>query len=124
MPAYYINVLENIPGFNHWALSEQGFWGVPVPYFTRIDTGEVLADAEVSRYVSQIIRSQEGSLSWHKLPVFDLLPPRYKDQAHFYQKGDHVFNPSFNCALSWDFALNNKQLTPKLQAVEQQFNQV
>ena len=88
MDAYYLNVVEVLTDFNEWCISEEGRWGIPVPYFERIDTGEILASPEITRYVANIFKSNGGSDSWYSLSIFDLLPPRHKDEASKYKKGD------------------------------------
>ena len=108
VPAYYVNVMEHLTDLNQWNISEQGYWGIPVPYFKR-ENGEVLANQEITRYVSQIFRDNGGAEAWNSMSVFDLLPPRYKDEASDWQKGDHVFDVSFDTALSWDFALRSNE---------------
>lgn len=40
--SYYMNVVEELNDFDEWCISDQGDWGIPIPYFVRTDTGEVL----------------------------------------------------------------------------------
>jgi len=40
--SYYMNIAEELNDFDEWCVSDQGDWGVPIPYFVRNDTGEVL----------------------------------------------------------------------------------
>lgn len=54
--AYYLNIVEELNDFSEWCISEQGYWGIPIPYFIRIGTDEVLQNAEISRHVSNVIR--------------------------------------------------------------------
>ena len=85
--SYYINVAEELNDFDEWCISERGVWGIPIPYFIRTDTGEVLCDSEIARHVAEKVR-EAGSDQWYKLSVQELLPERYKDQAPFLQKGN------------------------------------
>ena len=103
--AYYLNVAEELNDFEEWCISEQGIWGVPIPYFVRSDTHEVLCDGEIARHVAEVFRKNGGSDAWYSLPVIDLLPPRYKDQSAFLKKGSEIFDVWFENSLSWDFVL-------------------
>jgi isoleucyl-tRNA synthetase len=38
VPAYYVNVFEELADFDTWFISEQGQWGIPVPYFYHTKT--------------------------------------------------------------------------------------
>lgn len=76
--------------------------------------GEILANQEITRHISQIFRDNGGGAeAWNSLSVFELLPPRYKDEATDWEKGNHVFDVSFDTAISWDFALRNERPKPK-----------
>ena len=85
--SYYLNIAEELNDFDEWCISERGTWGIPIPYFTRKDTDEVLFDSEIARHVAEIFRKQGGSDSWYELSVKDLLPPRYKSEADHLAKG-------------------------------------
>ena len=74
--AYYINIVEEVNEFNDWCISEDSTWGLPIPFFTRKDTGEILMDAEIVSHVAGIFRNN-GSDAWFTYPIKDLLPPRY-----------------------------------------------
>ena len=104
--SYYMNIAEELNDFDEWCISERGVWGIPIPYFTRKDTGEVLFDGEIARYVADIFRKQGGSDAWYKLSVSELLPERYRSEAEHLAKGTQIFDVWFDNALSWDFALN------------------
>jgi len=79
--AYYINLVEEINDFNDWCISEDSLWGLPIPFFIRKDTGEILLDQEIASHVAEVFRVQGGSDAWWKLPIRDLLPKRYWDLA-------------------------------------------
>ena len=56
---------EELNDFDEWCISENGVWGIPIPYFQRKDTGEVLCDAEIARHVADLYR-KDGSDAWYK----------------------------------------------------------
>jgi len=41
-------LVEEMNDFNDWCISEDSLWGLPIPFFIRNDTGEVLMDAEIA----------------------------------------------------------------------------
>ena len=96
----------HLDDFNDWCISEDSQWGIPIPFFVRKDTGETLLDAEISLHVAKVFREQGGSDAWFKLPVVDLLPPRYRGIADKLVKGDQVFDVWFDNALTWNYVLN------------------
>lgn len=85
--AYYLNVLEELNDFSEWCISEEGSWGIPIPYFERIGTGEILSSPEITRHVANVIRQHGGSDAWYNLSISDLLPTRHKAEADQFQKG-------------------------------------
>ena len=99
-------MVEEINDFNDWCISEDSIWGLPIPFFTRKDTGEVLMDAEIASHVAEVMRVQGGSEAWWKLPIKELLPKRYWDIADKLVKGDEVFDVWFANALTWNYVLN------------------
>ena len=100
-----MNVAEELNDFDEWCISERGVWGIPIPYFVRKDTQEVLFDSEIARHVSEVFRKNGGSDAWLKLSVEELLPPRYRSDAPHLAKGNQIFDVWFDNALSWDYAL-------------------
>ena len=96
---------EELNDFDEWGISERGVWGIPIPFFVRHDTEEILYDSEIARHVSEVFRKQGGSDAWYKLSVEELLPPRYKSQAPHLSKGRQIFDVWFDNSMSWDFAL-------------------
>lgn len=84
---YYLNIAEELNDFDEWCISEQGNWGIPIPFFVRKDTEEILCDSEIARHVAQIYRKHGGSDAWYSMSVEDLLPPRYKSEAKYLAKG-------------------------------------
>ncbi len=103
--AYYFNIVEEVNEFNDWCISEDSSWGIPIPFFTRQDTGEILIDSEIVSHVADIFRSH-GSDTWFTFPIKDLLPSRYHNIADKLQKGDQVFDVWFDNALTWNYVLN------------------
>lgn len=45
--SYYINIVEELNDFNDWCISDNNSWGIPIPFFTYRDTGDILIDEEI-----------------------------------------------------------------------------
>lgn len=86
--SYYLNIAEELNDFDEWCISERGVWGIPIPYFVRKDTEEVLCDGEIARHVGEVFRKHGGSDAWYKLTVDELLPKRYRHEAEHLVKGN------------------------------------
>lgn len=106
--AYYFNVVEELNDFNEWCISEKSYWGIPIPYFFNKVTKQVLTNQEIVLHVAKIFKEQGGSDAWYKLPVIDLLPDAYKEQANNLVKGDEVFDVWFDNSLTWKTILHDK----------------
>lgn len=103
--SYYVNIAEELNDFDEWCVSERGIWGIPIPFFTRKDTEEILYDGEIARHVADVFRKHGGSDSWYELSVEELLPPRYKSEAVHLKKGMQIFDVWFDNSLTWDYVL-------------------
>ncbi len=57
-----------------WCISRQRSWGVPIPSFSCLDCGAVLADEKITLWVADIF-SREGSNAWFAKTAPELLPP-------------------------------------------------
>jgi isoleucyl-tRNA synthetase len=42
--SYYVNIVEELNDFNDWCISDNNLWGIPIPFFTFKDTGNILVD--------------------------------------------------------------------------------
>jgi isoleucyl-tRNA synthetase len=79
--SYYLNVAEELTDFDEWCISENGNWGIPIPFFVRKDSEEVLMTEEIARHFADLIKLHGGSDCWYTLSISELLPKRFKDQA-------------------------------------------
>ena len=93
-----------VRGRTEWCLSRQRSWGVPLPVFYHVDTGEALLDDEVLAHVQQLI-GLHGSDCWWTLPVEELLPPRRAHEAGFWRRGTDTMDVWFDSGSSWSAVL-------------------
>ena len=54
--SYYLNIAEELNDFDEWCISEQGVWGIPIPYFTYKNSTEILMDSEIARHFATLVR--------------------------------------------------------------------
>jgi isoleucyl-tRNA synthetase len=83
-----------------WCISRQRSWGVPIPAFYQIETGEVLLTPETIAHIQAII-ADKGSDAWWELSVEELLPPEYRANAANYRKGTDTMDVWFDSGSSW-----------------------
>ncbi|TVQ17769.1 MAG: isoleucine--tRNA ligase [Leptolyngbya sp. DLM2.Bin15] len=83
-----------------WCISRQRTWGVPIPVFYHIETGEVLLNADTIAHV-QALFAEHGSDVWWEWDVADLLPEAYRAQADQYRQGMDTMDVWFDSGSSW-----------------------
>ncbi len=91
-----------------WCISRQRAWGVPIPVFYDIETGEHLLTEETVNFVKEIIR-KEGSDAWWKMSVEELLPPIYRNNGKTYRKGMDTMDVWFDSGSSWNAVANTRE---------------
>lgn len=95
-------------GRNDWCISRQRTWGVPIPVFYHIETGEPLMNEDTINHIVAIVE-QEGTDAWYVREVVDLLPDTYKDQAPSLRKGTDTMDVWFDSGSSWSGVLGQRE---------------
>ncbi|KZV25792.1 putative isoleucine--tRNA ligase, mitochondrial [Dorcoceras hygrometricum] len=90
-----------------WCISRQRTWGVPIPVFYHVDSKEPLMNKETIDHIKAII-SQKGSDAWWYMPVEELLPEKYRNEASRYVKGTDTMDVWFDSGSSWAAVLGKR----------------
>ncbi|MGK7883603.1 MAG: isoleucine--tRNA ligase, partial [Crocosphaera sp.] len=83
-----------------WCISRQRSWGLPIPVFYNEENNEPLLTEETIKYI-QTIFAEKGSDAWWEMSVEELLPEKYKADAHKYRKGTDTMDVWFDSGSSW-----------------------
>ncbi|KAF0852201.1 mitochondrial isoleucyl-tRNA synthetase (IleRS) [Andalucia godoyi] len=86
-----------------WCISRQRSWGVPIPVFYEISTGQAFMNEEIIDHVRSVFLKTGGSDAWWNLSVEDLLPPSLKSRAASFKKGADTLDVWFDSGSSWKY---------------------
>src|SRR5690606_34801519 len=95
-------MVENRPD---WCISRQRFWGIPIPAFYDVESGETCIDTETVDHVISLV-TQHGSNVWYddaNWPVEKLLPDAVrpdKFKGRKLAKMDDIFDVWFESGAS------------------------
>ncbi|MEW5304207.1 MAG: hypothetical protein WDW36_006833 [Sanguina aurantia] len=87
-------------GRNDWCISRQRKWGVPIPVFYDIESGEPLLTPSSLAHITQLVAAH-GTDIWWVLPVAQLLPPDLAHLAPTLRRGDDTMDVWFDSGSSW-----------------------
>ena len=83
-----------------WCISRQRTWGVPIPVFYHVSTGEPLLTAETIDHVQGVF-AEHGSDAWFDMDTADLLPESMRADADSYVRGTDTMDVWFDSGTSW-----------------------
>lgn len=90
-----------VSGRGDWCISRQRSWGVPIPVFYDKETGnEVLLNEDTLDHI-QTLFAKHGSDAWYTMEESELLPEKYRDEAHKWKKGTDTMDVWFDSGSSW-----------------------
>jgi isoleucyl-tRNA synthetase len=96
-----------IQGRPDWCISRQRSWGVPIAFFRRKDTKEVILDEKVLNFVAMIFE-QQGCDVWFDLPVEKLLYPGSGLDASNLEKVTDILDVWFDSGSTWYAVLTSR----------------
>ncbi|MDJ0729835.1 MAG: isoleucine--tRNA ligase [Crocosphaera sp.] len=93
-------IIPMVSDRSDWCISRQRSWGLPIPVFYNEETNEPLLTEESIKYIQKIF-AKKGSDAWWEMSVEELLPDKYKAEAHKYRKGTDTMDVWFDSGSSW-----------------------
>lgn len=97
------SMLEGRPD---WCISRQRTWGVPIAFFRRKDTKELILDEKVLNFVAMIFE-QRGCDAWYDLSISELLYPGSGLDANNLEKVTDVLDVWFDSGSTWNAVLKS-----------------
>ncbi len=98
------SMIENRPD---WCISRQRTWGVPIAFFRRKDTKEVILDEKVLNFTAMIFE-QFGCDAWYDMPVEKLLYPGSGLDPANLEKVTDVLDVWFDSGSTWRAVLKSR----------------
>ncbi|KAL3685804.1 hypothetical protein R1sor_003826 [Riccia sorocarpa] len=95
-------------GRSDWCISRQRSWGVPIPCFYHVDTGEPLMNEETISHIQSIV-AQKGSDAWFYMSNEELLPEKYRGEASKYRRGMDTMDVWFDSGSSWAAVVDKRE---------------
>ncbi len=93
-----------IEGRPDWCISRQRSWGVPIAFFRKKDTKELILDEKVLNFVAMIFDIQ-GADAWYELPIEQLLYPGSGYKPEELEKVTDILDVWFDSGSSWNATL-------------------
>jgi len=90
-----------VEGRSDWCISRQRSWGVPIPVFYHVETGDPLLSEESIEHVRKLI-AEHGSDAWWSMETAELLPDSHKAEADKWERGRDTMDVWFDSGSSWN----------------------
>ncbi len=95
-----------IEGRPDWCISRQRAWGVPIAFFRKKDTKELILDEKVLNFVAMIFE-QFGCDAWYDMPIEQLLYPGSGLDPNSLEKVTDVLDVWFDSGSTWKAVLKS-----------------
>ena len=98
------SMIENRPD---WCISRQRSWGVPIAFFRKKDTKELILDEKVLNFIAMIFE-QFGCDAWYEFPIEKLLYPGSGLDPNNLEKITDVLDVWFDSGSTWMAVLKSR----------------
>jgi isoleucyl-tRNA synthetase len=95
-----------IEGRPDWCISRQRSWGVPIAFFRRKSTKEVIFDTEVLEHVAALF-DVHGADAWYAMSNAELLPAGSKYNPDELEKIEDILDVWFDSGSTWNAVLKS-----------------
>jgi isoleucyl-tRNA synthetase len=95
-----------IEGRPDWCISRQRSWGVPIAFFRRKDTKEVIFDEVVMEHIAACFDTH-GADAWYAMGIAELLPPNSDYDPDMLEKIDDILDVWFDSGSTWNAVLKS-----------------
>ncbi len=89
-----------------WCISRQRSWGVPIAFFRRKDTKELILDDEVLDSIASIF-DERGADAWYDMSIAKLLPEDSKYNPDELEKINDILDVWFDSGSTWNSVLKS-----------------
>ncbi len=95
-----------IEGRPDWCISRQRSWGVPIAFFRRKSTKEVILDTEVLEHIAALFDAH-GTDAWYAMSNAELLPAGSKYNPDELEKIEDILDVWFDSGSTWNAVLKS-----------------
>jgi len=96
-------MIENRPD---WCISRQRSWGVPIAFFRKKDTKEIILDDEILENIA-LIFDKRGADAWYDMEIDELLPENSKYNPDELEKINDILDVWFDSGSTWNSVLKS-----------------
>jgi len=89
-----------------WCISRQRSWGVPIAFFRRKDTKELILDDEVLDSIASIF-DERGADAWYDMSIAELLPEDSNYNPDELEKINDILDVWFDSGSTWNSVLKS-----------------
>ena len=96
-------MIENRPD---WCISRQRSWGVPIAFFRKKRTKELILDSDILDNIASIF-DKKGADAWYNMSIAELLPENSKYNPDELEKISDILDVWFDSGSTWNSVLKS-----------------
>ncbi len=95
-----------IEGRPDWCISRQRSWGVPIAFFRKKSTKEIILDRDILENIASIFENR-GADAWYDMSIEELLPEESKYNLDELEKINDILDVWFDSGSTWNAVLKS-----------------